>query len=498
MLFRANNLSTWPAQFDSVFSRLEALQYNGVDRWTAKCPAHEDIKPSLSVAIGDARLLVKCHRKGGGCSFDQIVGSMGLSSSDFREKGSMSKFKECYDYRDENNKLLFQVCRMEDPKSFYQRRPNPAFDPKKPKSKETNPEFINNLEGVRRILFNLPGMLAALKQSPKRWVLILEGEKDCILANRNGLVSTTNPMGALEWKDEYSDCLKGCNVVVIPDNDPVDPQRGFSVGIEHAIRVCKSLEGKASQVVFLELPDLGPKGDFTDWWNHQSRKDKDQASKKAELGALIKNAPTWQQYKEKHAITSNPVNASQVTFEGTFDSLPVAATAQSGGDIQSPQAPQSQPESVVSEPIPTVQDSVGAVAGAVAKTVPEAIAKTTAESLPTSPRPETSTPSSSSSSRSSSSHSSGSSPLPSSSSAQVADEFSGKIDLELVRLISEKIPLNGRVMALGQLVLSYDHAYNLLVSRRISPNVLREAFAALSSVALKIANEAGEICKELS
>jgi hypothetical protein len=47
-----------PAEF---VTRLEGVVARGTGRWYAKCPAHDDKSPSLSIATGnDGRLLVKC------------------------------------------------------------------------------------------------------------------------------------------------------------------------------------------------------------------------------------------------------------------------------------------------------------------------------------------------------------------------------------------------------------------------------------------------------
>jgi hypothetical protein len=48
--------------------------------WIAKCPAHDDRTPSLSINEGrDGRMLLKCFA---GCTFDQIVSAAGLTTED--------------------------------------------------------------------------------------------------------------------------------------------------------------------------------------------------------------------------------------------------------------------------------------------------------------------------------------------------------------------------------------------------------------------------------
>jgi hypothetical protein len=60
-------------------SRFEGVQQSG-GGWVAKCPAHGDDNPSLSIARGeDGRWLVYCHA---GCSAEAIVESIGLKMCD--------------------------------------------------------------------------------------------------------------------------------------------------------------------------------------------------------------------------------------------------------------------------------------------------------------------------------------------------------------------------------------------------------------------------------
>src|SRR2546422_10634473 len=79
--------------------------------WSAKCPAHEDEKASLSIGEGaDGRVLVHCHA---GCSNEAIVAALGLELKDlFSESRTPSReIAATYDYVDENGALLFQVVR---------------------------------------------------------------------------------------------------------------------------------------------------------------------------------------------------------------------------------------------------------------------------------------------------------------------------------------------------------------------------------------------------
>lgn len=60
---------------DKFLSRLSGVSEKLPGRWTARCPAHEDRSPSLSVAEIDGKVLVRCFA---GCSFSDIVAAVGM------------------------------------------------------------------------------------------------------------------------------------------------------------------------------------------------------------------------------------------------------------------------------------------------------------------------------------------------------------------------------------------------------------------------------------
>jgi hypothetical protein len=65
---------------DAVLSRLERPRERAKGQWSARCPAHEDRSPSLSVKeADDSRVLLHCY---GGCTAAQIVGALGLDLAD--------------------------------------------------------------------------------------------------------------------------------------------------------------------------------------------------------------------------------------------------------------------------------------------------------------------------------------------------------------------------------------------------------------------------------
>lgn len=67
-----------------LLDRLERVKQTAPGRWIARCPAHEDRAPSLSVReLEDGRLLVYDF---GGCEIGAVLAAVGLSLADLFEQ----------------------------------------------------------------------------------------------------------------------------------------------------------------------------------------------------------------------------------------------------------------------------------------------------------------------------------------------------------------------------------------------------------------------------
>ena len=62
-----------------LLARLNGVIRTGDWRWSARCPAHADRAPSLSVHVDEERLLFHCHA---GCAPEAVLAAVGLSWSD--------------------------------------------------------------------------------------------------------------------------------------------------------------------------------------------------------------------------------------------------------------------------------------------------------------------------------------------------------------------------------------------------------------------------------
>jgi 3-oxoacyl-(acyl-carrier-protein) synthase len=266
----------------NALERLPKAREVKAGAWIGRCPAHEDVNPSLSWTTGEGgAALVRCHA---GCPTEAVVEAVGMSMADLfapdepKTKSSMREVAT-YPYRDEEGGLLYEVVRFE-PKTFRQRR------------SDGRGGWAWNMNGVRRV----PYRLDALVNSGDKVVFLVEGEKDVDRLRREGLVATCNVTGAGKWRDEYSEHLRGRQVAIIPDND--DPGR------DHALEVAASLFGIARSVRIVELPDLPPKGDVSDWLDAGHTAD--------ELKAIIKatdwlrSRPTRDQSAESDKSTPDP------------------------------------------------------------------------------------------------------------------------------------------------------------------------------------------------
>ena len=62
-----------------LLSRLDEVRSRGAGKWSARCPAHQDKSPSLSITEGTKGLLLKCWA---GCELIAITGKLDLELKD--------------------------------------------------------------------------------------------------------------------------------------------------------------------------------------------------------------------------------------------------------------------------------------------------------------------------------------------------------------------------------------------------------------------------------
>lgn len=243
-------------------ARLPDARKPAGDELRTKCPIHKGERDSFAVNLNTG--LWYCHSscQRGGSTVDL---EMLLSGRDFRAaraavleiagrptppapQGTQRTVRQArqtprkvvatYVYVDEQGAPLFRVCRTV-PKNFYQQR-------------WAGGRWVSGLRNTRRVLYRLPEVLEA------PIIFFVEGEKDVETLREQGFVATTTAGGAgSPWLAEYTDALRGREVIVVPDGD--------GPGWARALFVCRELKGNVARlVVFNDLPE-GVR-DISDWF----------------------------------------------------------------------------------------------------------------------------------------------------------------------------------------------------------------------------------------
>jgi hypothetical protein len=245
------------------------------EAWSARCPAHDDREPSLSIGIGtDARVLLHCHA---GCPAETIVGTLGLAMRDLMptpmgEKRRLSAqrknaidatfdtadeaiavmerkhgpFAARWAYTDAQGASVGEVVRW-----------NPPAGGKivRPISRRGDGWVIAAMPEPRPLL-NLP----ELSRLPEgAWVYIVEGEQCVDAAWAIGLVATTSAGGSkAAGKSDWS-VMRGKVAVILPDHDAA----GDAYAEEVAGR-CHAAGAQEVRVVRLaeHWPAVPPGGDL--------------------------------------------------------------------------------------------------------------------------------------------------------------------------------------------------------------------------------------------
>lgn len=220
-----------------VLPRLDGVRKSGAG-FDAKCPAHDDHNPSLSLSVGrEHPVVLHCQA---GCDRDSILRAMGLTWTelcaprDDRVKPEWTPRGPAvavYDYVDEKGELLYQVCRTAD-KQFTQRRPD----------RTTKTGWAWRLGNIPRVIYRLPKVLQAATRGDV--IYICEGEKDVQTLEQKHLTATCNPGGAGKWRPEYNRYFAEADVRIVADRD--------APGQAHARDIAEALSGIATTIKILE------------------------------------------------------------------------------------------------------------------------------------------------------------------------------------------------------------------------------------------------------
>ena len=363
-------------KIEDILSRFEGVEQTAPDNWMARCPAHGDANPSLSITRKpDGKVLMHCFA---GCTVEEICAAVGLKTSDLmppsakategkpggKKKKSLGRFVCDYVYQDEDGTALYKIARYEQEgglKTFVHLRPDP--DNRYGWSYGIHDKKTGKLLIKYRCPFRLPRVVQAAKSG--KVVFILEGEKDVLnFEAATGCAATCNSGGALKWGEDFPDdwikWFEGAKgVVVIADNDPeyktvVRKFRGQVTtkemphwkGQKHAADVRAKLVKAgfpAEKIKLMVMPGVEVEQgvtkrvkDFSDW--AEARKAAGLASDKAAFQEAYKAAEPWPEkwnFSEdelSHALadfaSAEKRSARQTSLEGPA----AAAPSQEKGD----------------------------------------------------------------------------------------------------------------------------------------------------------------------
>ena len=168
--------------------------------WKARCPAHNDSSPSLSLTTGETQeLILRCHA---GCEYSDIMGQL---------TDRLKAQTTIYTYHDTNGIEIGRVHKSYDSegkKKFYQSVPNGKG------------EWVRgSSEKLKNTPYALPRLLQAIEKQQQ--IFIVEGEKDADRLIGEGRAATCNVGGVgMQWKDSHSQWLKDANrIFIISDDD---------------------------------------------------------------------------------------------------------------------------------------------------------------------------------------------------------------------------------------------------------------------------------------
>ena len=254
------NTTTDNLQPDQIAAILNAS--GSGPQWTARCPAHDDRRASLSIGTGEnGKVLLHCHA---GCEPSAIFDAMGLKTRGNRP-ATKTKTKKKHPTADRAIEAATWSVHQHDAGATLTKVYNYGDSVKV--ARYSNKEF----RPVHRVtdgwivgrptsypIYRLDDINMA---GADTFVFFTEGEKDADNLHEAGLIGTTIAGGAdgivRNLKAADLSALSNRDVVLLPDND--------KVGQSCMEDVAAILKPVTASVRILNLPDLPDKGDVTDW-----------------------------------------------------------------------------------------------------------------------------------------------------------------------------------------------------------------------------------------
>lgn len=241
-----------------VLSRLQGVKGGG-GQWSARCPAHDDKRQSLSISQGkDGQVLLKCHA---GCTVESITSALGIEVKDlFQHQEQRPHVVATYTYPTGAQKLRYSD------KHFSWRHPDGKGG------------WEYNRKGVPHSLY-VAGDLSGV-------VCACEGEKDADNLHKLGYdaVSGEDGAGPGKWRKEYTERLKGRPVVIFQDNDQVGKEYAQETAVALS-KVCPLVKVLDLARIWSSIPEHGDVSDLIAQFGPEKAVEM--------ITALIDQTPQW-------------------------------------------------------------------------------------------------------------------------------------------------------------------------------------------------------------
>jgi hypothetical protein len=263
-----------------LLSKLPDAKRSG-NGWIARCPAHDDRNPSLSISEGDdGRALVHCHA---GCKPGAIVEAVGMKLADLMPEaparpGAMNNGRATPKAQTKPPKAfptateaVAELERQHGPRADWWTYRDAGGEPVgvmvrwdtangkdiRPVSKTDGGWIIGGMSEPRP-LYRLPDLLSRRNEA----VYVCEGEKAADAAAGLGLLATTSPHGSKSAGKTDWTPLAGRDVVILPDHD----EAGARYADDVAGILAKLTRAATVRIVNLAdaWPDMPEGGDMAD------------------------------------------------------------------------------------------------------------------------------------------------------------------------------------------------------------------------------------------
>jgi hypothetical protein len=281
---------------ETLLARLPSATKTGKG-WSARCPAHDDRRASLSITEGDnGAALLKCHA---GCDTSVVLAAIDMKLADLfppssgptpnspgKSRAYAQTFTSAKDAvaelerrRGRPSALWTYHNALGEPIGVVVRWDEPSGKIIRPAAWRRDGWRIGAMSDPRP-LYSLPALSAA------SLVVACEGEKAADAARSLGFVTTTSAGGSqaamkTDWRP-----LAGKEVWILPDNDA--PGRKYADTVAGIL----SKLAPAPLVRVVELPELPERGDIVDWIDARGDAAEPDAMR-AEIEALAQAAEIW-------------------------------------------------------------------------------------------------------------------------------------------------------------------------------------------------------------